>query len=423
MKRIYGISLLVLIVISLSIPANAGIRKAEQPLTDNVLISQVFDNPVWTHFGIPERPKTSKDLLILCFAGAAYQKILVVANDSVPYEKITSPLEKITASGAFSSKDIIWSQEYGYTLAEINESHAKMLSSSAQNFFDPNKLVAAFREAGFTPNVVLRIPKYCKVDTLQERHNISRRYWWYNLSTGSDRPIHITETLPALVSQLLNLYVFFIPLVLIIGILLGIRIMRTENIPLEKKKKLFSYSTVYAGYAALGIFMVATISLFVSPLGFTVADIWFGVMNPEKVVFGLLLTVLIPASLIISFLLVYVKIFAGFASSSSVSPRIEECSKEETKIPHQKTHKSVIETIESTLSFIFSALILLCFLVKSHDGIMLISFIKHNPWIGISLLVVIFSFFFAGLAMFMFMAKKRKQMRQSMETKDPLNKW
>ena len=256
--------------------------------------------------GFPTGLESDKDVWVSITSGAATSEIIMLARNSVVPMKAAEALEAAIQATPMAGSRIRYSQNYDFTGAWVVFSKRRMFQQGSTLTTPVGKVIDGIRKAGFTPHVLLRMPKWTNCDSLGTASFGTKNFWWYNESSAPEALTITTDyQFPGNFISYAITYIVFIPLIMLISLLAGILTAKNDRIPIGKRRYLFGKVLLAPTFISMIVWIPISFYLLQSGYISKVADIWFGTMSTTDI-FPLLL----PAPFVALFILFPFRIFA-----------------------------------------------------------------------------------------------------------------
>ena len=297
--------LLLFVILFLQIAVNAEIKSSTEtyPITK---FHRLIDMMPTSGLGFPNGLESDNDVWISITSGAATSEIIILAHNSVMPLKIAKVLEASIQATPIAGSRIRYSQNYDFTGTWVMYSYGRIFQQRSTLTTPVGKVINSIRKAGYTPHVLLRIPRWVTCDSLGTALYSTKNYRWYNASSVPESLVITAEfELPGSFVFYAIVYITFIPLVMLISIFAGILTAKNHEIPIGKRRFLFGKILLAPVFISMIIWMPFSFYLLRSGYISKVADLWFGTMSTTDI-FPLLL----PAPFLALLILFMFRIFA-----------------------------------------------------------------------------------------------------------------
>jgi hypothetical protein len=174
--RCVASSVLLFLLVWLGVPGAALSRTAfdaDSPVlpTSRTTLKHLPDSGL----GLPNALPSDRDVYVLATAGGAFLSVNVLARPGVPPKQLAEVLD----ASLDESRAVRYGKGEGYSgaWARVERGHVGQMAAA----FDTPlpDILSRLRMAGFTPHLLLRVPRYAKVVGAAPARYQLRRYNWY----------------------------------------------------------------------------------------------------------------------------------------------------------------------------------------------------------------------------------------------------
>ncbi len=268
-------ALLLLLLLLLVCPAHAEVRESDEPLAD-LPVRRVLEraHEVWLNF--PGKLAGPEDVFVVFTAGATHLRMTVIARPGTDPIRLAQQVEDAIADTALTQNPVKWdagdtpTAEAGFAVPQFGLMHAALDQPIGQ-------LLTALRGQGYHPHAVLRLPLYAETPPLKLPEAAtpnSRLIDLHEAPADLVVPVQARLSLWDVVATVL--FLFMVPLVGGVGLLVGISFGRRTSIPIEVRRRLYPKLTLWPTFAAIGLHLPLTLLFLYSPMPRRVLDLWSG---------------------------------------------------------------------------------------------------------------------------------------------------
>lgn len=249
--------------------------------------------------GFPSSLRRSSEVYVFVTAGAAYTKVAVLSA-AKPSDYLADRLAGAAKSSGLSVTSSDDGEIGGYSVAIVSASRPRFGARTAANTVPVGKLVRAIRSSGFTPHVLLRIPRYARISDQTMRSFTRPRNVWHNVTEAR---AGLTVTSRANTSTALLLLLAYLRLVLpavgVTAFVVGLAAGLSRRMPVAKRTTYYDWLALNTPLAAGAVCLATEASFENSISGRLIHDIWYG--DPSRTVthvgiyiWGLVLVLAVP---------------------------------------------------------------------------------------------------------------------------------
>ena len=251
-----------------------GIRPAEEPIV-NTRLGHVLDLIPGSATDLPPCLEKPQDVYLLVTAGASYTDIQVLANPEVNAPQIAQALSSALTRTPLAGRPVEWSADR-YSAAQVSVRHRHFGAMRDSNTIPLAPLLLGLRQAGLTPHLLLRVPRYAQTSLPSPSYGTKTFRWYDARSLGSQSGVTVTAILSPQSLALPFSLILAIPIVGSLGLWLAGFLSSRGQRDVEARRQLFRSVNSYAVAGAVLLLFAGEFALFRSPVMSVLADLWLG---------------------------------------------------------------------------------------------------------------------------------------------------
>ena len=249
-------------------------RPAPEPIVGSRL-QRIVDSFPGTPLDLPPYLAKPQDVYLLVTAGASYTDIQVLANPEVPPQSIACALSLALVGTPLRGQPVEWSANR-YAAAQVSEHHNRFGAVRGSNTVPVAPLVSGLHQAGLTPHLLLRVPRYAQTSLPPPSYS-TKTFRWYDAShLAHQSAVTVTASLSPLSLALPMAFFLVVPLFGFLGLWLAGLLSRRGRRDDAARRQVFRSVNGYAISAAVLALFGGVFAFFRLPVVPDLADLWFG---------------------------------------------------------------------------------------------------------------------------------------------------
>ncbi|HEX5323568.1 MAG TPA: hypothetical protein VFW40_07260 [Capsulimonadaceae bacterium] len=258
-------------------PALAAVRESDGAIVDRQT-QQTLDLLPRRNIGVPS-PLPQGDAYLIVTQGAAYVDVRLIADHSVAPQRLADALESAVQDTPLAKNDVDYSRDDDYSAAHAQYATARFDQSFQSTDLSTTGLVKGIRAGGIPVFGVLKVPRYASAWGLPLKRGHSQQFYWYNTRDLSSPSVRVQARATRFEAVETLLFLFFVPVVTFLGILLALLVGRSGRIPIETRRRVYLKLVWYPSIGSIILHFLFLMYYLQSPVGRLVADLWFGCLQ------------------------------------------------------------------------------------------------------------------------------------------------
>lgn len=227
---------------------------------------------------MPDRLASRRDVFLIATAGGAYFDVTALARPEVSARRVAEALNA-GLHGTEAEPDIIrFDTVDGFSAANAGYARVQIGNTSSTLAAPVGRVAEAFRAAGFSPLVVLRVPMYADATALGPAPHQTKHFLWYDLTTAEPAPVRVTARISR-ADRALGLCTLFFSFLLLPVWLVAIGVALYRPLPVARRRAWFGRLTIGGSIAVVICQAFLVLGFGTSDTARAAADLWFGEMN------------------------------------------------------------------------------------------------------------------------------------------------
>ncbi len=255
-------------------PARAQIRPASDPIVGSRLqqiVEMIPDAPL----DLPPYLAKPSDAYLLVTAGASYTDVQLLANPEVPPQTVARALSSALSGTPLRGQPVEWSADR-YSAAQVSAHHSRFGAMRGANTVPVAPLLSGLRQAGLTPHLLLRVPRYARTSAPPPPYG-TKTFCWYDVRhLAGQSGVSVTAALSPLSLALPLAFFLVVPVIGLLGLSLAGFLSRRGQRDAATRRQVFRSVNACAMMSAMLALFAGVFAFFRSPAVPALADLWFG---------------------------------------------------------------------------------------------------------------------------------------------------
>ena len=257
-----------------TVPARAQVRPASNSIV-NSRLQRIVEMIPGAPLDLPPYLAKPQDVYLLVTAGASYTDIQVLANPEVPPQTVARTLSSALAGTSLRGQPVEWSADR-YSAAQVSEHHQHFGAMHGSNVVLIMPLLSGLRQAGLTPHLLLRVPRFAQTSLPPPPYGTNTFRWYDGRHLAGQTSVTVTATLSPLSLALPLSFFLIVPVIGFLGLSLGGFLSGRSQQDDAARRQVFRRVSGYTMASAVFLLFASIFPLFRTSAVPTLADLWFG---------------------------------------------------------------------------------------------------------------------------------------------------
>ena len=255
-------------------PARGQVRLASAPIV-NSRLQRIVEMIPDAALDLPPYLAKPQDVYLLVTAGASYTDIQVLANPEVPPQTVARALSSALAGTPLRGQPVEWSADR-YSAAQVLVHHQHFGVMRGSSAVPVGLLVSGLRQAGLTPHLLLRVPRFAQTSLPAPPYGTKTFHWYDAGHLGGQGSITVTGRMTGISLAQILAYYLLIPVISLLGLRLAHFLSSRGQRDDAARRLLFRSISTYAVSGALLAQVGGMLYLLRTSTPTLLADLWFG---------------------------------------------------------------------------------------------------------------------------------------------------